>query len=79
MSKRTLISGISGQDGPYLEKILLSKECGRHGTARDAQRKLRQFCVDSRGPNSCWLYGQQEITPACDVPVLVSVVTNGTP
>ena len=37
------------------------------------------FGVDSRGPNSCWLYGQQEITPACDVPVLVSVVTNGTP
>ncbi len=35
--KRALISGISGQDGAYLAKLLLSKGYEVHGTARDAQ------------------------------------------
>lgn len=37
MAKRVLISGISGQDGAYLAKLLLEKGCEVHGTARDAQ------------------------------------------
>ena len=36
-SKRALITGISGQDGAYLSKLLLSKGYMVHGTARDAQ------------------------------------------
>jgi GDPmannose 4,6-dehydratase len=34
--KRALITGISGQDGPYLAKLLLDKGYEVHGTARDA-------------------------------------------
>jgi len=37
MSKRALICGVSGQDGAYLAKLLLSKGYQVHGTARDAQ------------------------------------------
>lgn len=37
MAKRALISGISGQDGAYLAKLLLDKNYEVHGTARDAQ------------------------------------------
>ena len=37
MSKRALISGISGQDGTYLAKLLLDKGYEVYGTARDAQ------------------------------------------
>lgn len=37
MAKRALISGISGQDGAYLAKLLLNKGYEVHGTARDAQ------------------------------------------
>lgn len=37
MAKRVLISGISGQDGAYLAKLLLEKGYEVHGTARDAQ------------------------------------------
>lgn len=36
-AKRALISGISGQDGAYLAKSLLSKGYEVHGSARDAQ------------------------------------------
>jgi GDPmannose 4,6-dehydratase len=35
--KKALICGISGQDGTYLAKLLLSKGYEVHGTARDAQ------------------------------------------
>lgn len=35
--KRALICGISGQDGAYLARLLLSKGYEVHGTARDAQ------------------------------------------
>jgi len=35
--KKALICGISGQDGAYLSRLLLSKEYEVHGTARDAQ------------------------------------------
>ena len=35
--KRALITGISGQDGAYLSKLLLSKGYAVFGTARDAQ------------------------------------------
>ena len=37
MSKRALISGISGQDGSYLAQLLLQKGYLVYGTARDAQ------------------------------------------
>lgn len=35
--KRALITGMSGQDGAYLAKLLLEKGYEVHGTARDAQ------------------------------------------
>ena len=35
--KQALITGISGQDGAYLARLLLSKGYEVHGTARDAQ------------------------------------------
>jgi len=35
--KKALITGISGQDGAYLTKLLLSKGYEVHGTSRDAQ------------------------------------------
>jgi len=35
--KKALISGISGQDGAYLAKFLLSKGYHVYGTSRDAQ------------------------------------------
>lgn len=35
--KRALISGVSGQDGAYLARLLLEKGYEVHGTARDAQ------------------------------------------
>lgn len=37
LTKKALISGISGQDGAYLAKLLLEKGYKVHGTARDAQ------------------------------------------
>ena len=37
MSKVALIFGISGQDGAYLSKLLLSKGYELHGTSRDAE------------------------------------------
>jgi len=37
MAKRALISGISGQDGAYLARLLLEKGYQVFGTARDAQ------------------------------------------
>lgn len=37
MTKTALISGISGQDGAYLAKLLLIKGYNVHGTSRDAQ------------------------------------------
>jgi len=37
MSKKALISGISGQDGAYLADLLLSKGYQVYGTSRDAQ------------------------------------------
>lgn len=37
MAKKALICGISGQDGSYLSRFLLSKGYVVHGTARDAQ------------------------------------------
>ena len=37
MVKKSLITGISGQDGAYLAKLLLAKGYEVHGTARDAQ------------------------------------------
>jgi len=37
MSKTALICGISGQDGAYLAKLLLSKGYVVYGTSRDAQ------------------------------------------
>ena len=35
-NKKALILGISGQDGSYLAKLLLSKGYEVHGTSRDA-------------------------------------------
>jgi GDPmannose 4,6-dehydratase len=50
--KRALISGISGQDGAYLAKLLLDKGYEVHGTARDAQMasffNLRQLGIVER-------------------------------
>ncbi len=37
MARRALITGISGQDGTYLAKLLLEKGYQVYGTARDAQ------------------------------------------
>jgi GDPmannose 4,6-dehydratase len=37
MSKRALILGVSGQDGCYLARLLLSKGYQVHGTSRDAE------------------------------------------
>jgi GDPmannose 4,6-dehydratase len=37
MTKKTLICGVSGQDGAYLSRFLLGKGYEVHGTARDAQ------------------------------------------
>jgi len=37
MTKKALISGISGQDGAYLAQLLLSKGYEVAGTSRDAQ------------------------------------------
>jgi GDPmannose 4,6-dehydratase len=37
MGRKALISGISGQDGTYLAKLLLDKGYEVHGSARDAQ------------------------------------------
>ena len=37
MNKKVLISGISGQDGAYLAKLLLAKGYEVYGTSRDAQ------------------------------------------
>ena len=37
MSKKALICGVSGQDGAFLSRLLLSKGYEVHGTARDAQ------------------------------------------
>ena len=37
MSKVALIFGISGQDGAFLGKLLLSKGYEVHGTSRDAE------------------------------------------
>ena len=37
MSKRALIFGVSGQDGAYLSKFLLSKGYEVYGASRDAQ------------------------------------------
>lgn len=37
MARRALITGISGQDGAYLAKLLLDKGYDVYGTARDAQ------------------------------------------
>ena len=35
--KKALICGVSGQDGAYLAKLLLSKGYDVYGTSRDAQ------------------------------------------
>lgn len=37
MNKKVLISGVSGQDGAYLAKLLLTKGYEVYGTSRDAQ------------------------------------------
>jgi GDPmannose 4,6-dehydratase len=37
MTKKTLICGISGQDGSYLARLLLDKGYEVYGTSRDAQ------------------------------------------
>ncbi len=50
--KKALITGISGQDGAYLSRLLLAKGYAVHGTARDAQvarfSNLRRFAVADR-------------------------------
>ena len=50
--KKALITGISGQDGAYLSRLLLEKGYTVHGTARDAQvarfSNLRRFGVADR-------------------------------
>src|SRR5512144_1632946 len=48
MSKKALITGIAGQDGPYLAELLLSKEYEVHGIVRriaieDAEHKLKNL------------------------------------
>lgn len=47
--KKALICGVSGQDGAYLARLLLSKGYAVHGTARDAQMSsfghLAQFGI----------------------------------
>ena len=37
MEKRALICGVTGQDGAYLAKLLLTKGYSVFGTSRDAQ------------------------------------------
>jgi GDPmannose 4,6-dehydratase len=59
--KRALICGISGQDGAYLAKLLLSKGYEVYGTSRDAQMSLfhnlvrlnirNQVTTESMAPN----------------------------
>ena len=50
--KKTLICGISGQDGAYLARFLLGKGYDVHGTARDAQMSsfgnLHLLCIRER-------------------------------
>jgi len=50
--KKALISGVSGQDGAYLARLLLEKGYEVHGTARDAQMSsfsnLRQLGILSK-------------------------------
>lgn len=52
MAKRALITGISGQDGAYLAKLLLDKGYDVYGTARDAQissfKNLEKFGIRQR-------------------------------
>lgn len=47
--KRALISGVSGQDGAYLARLLLEKGCKVYGASRDAQScsfaNLRQLGI----------------------------------
>lgn len=49
MAERALITGISGQDGAYLAKLLLDKGYDVYGTARDAQissfKNLEKFGI----------------------------------
>lgn len=51
-SKRALICGVSGQDGAYLARLLLSKAYEVHGTSRDAQmssfRNFRTLGIDGK-------------------------------
>ena len=50
--KKALITGISGQDGAYLSRLLLEKGYAVHGTARDAQvarfPNLKRFGIADR-------------------------------
>jgi GDPmannose 4,6-dehydratase len=50
--KTALITGIAGQDGAYLARLLLAKGYAVHGTARDAQMSgfehLRYFGIDQQ-------------------------------
>lgn len=52
MARRALITGISGQDGAYLAKLLLDKGYDVYGTARDAQiasfKNLERFGIRHR-------------------------------
>lgn len=51
-SKRALICGVSGQDGAYLARLLLSKGYEVYGTSRDAQmssfRNFRTLGIDGK-------------------------------
>ena len=50
MKKRVLIVGVSGQDGPYLAKLLLGKGYELYGTSRDAElqsfENLKKLNID---------------------------------
>src|SRR5215216_5568188 len=51
-TRRALICGVSGQDGAYLARLLLSKGYEVFGTSRDAQmssfRNLKRLGIDGK-------------------------------
>lgn len=51
MFKKALIFGITGQDGCYLNKLLLSKNYEVHGITRDLKKKKRIFYNNNNSSN----------------------------
>ena len=52
MTKRALITGITGQDGSYLAELLLSKSYEVHGTIRRSSLPKRPRSIEG-GRGAC--------------------------